>query len=183
MRLDGNIIVKCVFGQNTINDIGGKELWIGQQYNPNFRERNPVICEVIEGNEDISSGTFLVCQYHHFEPDSFYLVESTNEYGIFAIPYDESIFGWLDDNGILHPLNGNIIGIRPSEPPSLIGMPEHLISQYHNRILISESMYGFKSGSILFTYDYGTYEVVYTFKNNEYRAIKAHLSDLVGVYQ
>lgn len=182
MRLDDNIVVKCFFDQNKFQELAGRELQIAHRYNENYREKNPVICEVIEGNEQISKGVLLVCQYHHFEPESFYLMEANTEFGLFAIPCDDSIFGFLDDTGELHPLNGNVIGFRLQEPPNMSGMPEHMIQQYHNRLQIKEAMYGFKKNSIIFINQYADYEIVYTFNKIEHRLIKVHLSDIIGTF-
>src|ERR1700744_6148081 len=104
----GHIIVECDPSQNREVLISGQAFLTQKRYNINYRERNPVIAKVVQGLDNIKTGMSIVCNYSHFEEDSPWHMKSN----LFSIPVDNSILGWVAEDGDLHPLCGNVFVTR-----------------------------------------------------------------------
>lgn len=170
--LKGKIIVKVDTSQKERNE----QFLLAKEYNTNYRDRSPVVAAVITGSKEIKKGAFLLC--HH---NLFY--SATSPYRIdgdtYSIPINENIYAWIDEDGVPHPLNGNIIAERVK-----IGSAFELTPQYQknhiDRVIVLSDGLGFKAGQQVFTWKYSDHEIIYMWKGKEKRVIKINIEDIVA---
>jgi hypothetical protein len=171
----GHVLVSVDPKQNKEVIISGKKLLTQKQYNVNYREKSPVVCKVEIGLGDIKEGMFLVCNYSHFDEDSPWLMEG----GRFSIPVNNSIYGYIDDEGVLHPLCGNVFVTRLLKDHDIY-IPADFEKPQINHGHVGVSGEGWEAGQEIFWYNYSDYEIVYTWKGVERRTIKVENDEIVG---
>ncbi len=171
----GHITVKVDLQQKDETTIGGSNIKTGRNYNENFRERNPVIAEVVDGLGEIKTGCFIVCNYNYFDTDSPLQITDN----IFAIPVNEEIFAIVREDGTLKPVCGNILVERVTKETK-IELPEELKKPHTNQGIVSVNSEGYFNGQYIFWLQMADYEIVYQWKGVEHRAIKVHKSEIVG---
>lgn len=170
--IKNSIIVKVDLYQNDENNLGLKT---GRNYNENFRERNPVVAEVINGSTKIPTGSYIVCNYNYFDIESpLQLTDNT-----FSIPVDEEIFAIINLDGSLTSVCGNIFVERLTKE-SKIEIPEELKVPHINRGIISYDCEWYKKGQYVFWLPYSDYQIVYMWKGEEKRTLKVHKSEITG---
>lgn len=173
--IKGNIIVKVLLDQNAEAKIGGIIMKTARRYSENFREKNPVIAEVIEGCDGLESGSIIVCNYNLFDEESpLQLIEDT-----FSIPADEEIFATVNDDGELTPLFGNVFASRVTKNTPL-PLPEELKKPHVNQGVVLSGGNGYLKDQYIFWLPYADYEIVYYWKGEERRVIKVHKSEITG---
>jgi hypothetical protein len=175
--IKNNIVVSVDVSQKEQSMIGGSMVMTGKNYNENFRERNPVIALVVHGTEEIKTGSWIVCNYNYFEWGSPLAVTDD----VFSIPVNEEIFALVNEDGTLTPIRGNIIVERVTKE-SKIDIPEDLKKPHINRGIVSTRTSEWEAGKFIFWLKYSDYEIVYTWKGEERRAIKIHESEIVGYF-
>ena len=158
--------------------IGGSAMLSGKQYSDNFREKTPVVAKVLQNSTPFKEGQYIITNYTHFDIESPYLVEDN----IYAIPNDELILAIIDDEGDLIPVNGNIICENVKIKTSL-ELPEDLIKEHDDRGNVIRGTSGYKKGDFIFWLPFSNYEIVYTWKGIEKRAIKVYKDEVVGIYK
>lgn len=175
---NSKIIVRVNAEQKRSIDLSGSNFLLAKQYTNNRREQNPVVCEVITGNSIIKSGEFLLVHHNRFAEHSPYELGE----GMYAIPYDRSLFARLDADGNPHSLCGNIIAQRV-EKTSAIEIAASYKKNYNDRVVVLNNGYGYKKGDEIFTYPFSDYCIVYVWKGVEYRVIKVYIEDIAGVFK
>jgi len=173
---NNKIIVSVDADQKTSINLGEVKLMLAKQYNDNRREQNPVVCEVVTGNNKVKKGTFLLVHHNRFAEFSPYELQE----GLYAIPYDRQVFARLDENGEAHSLNGNIIATRV-EKTAAIERAASYKKNYYDRVIVANSGYGYKKGDEIFTFLWSDYEVIYIWKGVEHRVVKVYKEDIVGI--
>lgn len=169
------IIVKVEANQKHSIDFGGSSFLLAKQYTNNRREMNPVVCEVIQGNNRVKAGTFLLVHHNRFAEYSPYELGN----GLYAIPYDRSLFARIDDKGEAHSLCKNIIAQRVEKKTSL-ELAASYRKNYNDRVVVLNDGYGYKKGDEIFTFPFSDYEIVYVWKGVEKRVIKVFSEDICG---
>jgi len=169
------LIVRVDAAQKSNIKLGGVNFLLAKQYNNNRREQNPVVCEAVTSNSRIKKGTFLLVHHNRFAEHSAFELED----GLYAIPYDRSIFARLDENGDAHSLNGNIIAQRVERKAAIELAPTYR-KNYFDRVVILNNGYGYKKGDEVFTWNYSDYEIIYVWKGEERRVVKVFVEDIVG---
>lgn len=169
------IVVRVEADQKFKIEVNGLDFLLAKEYNNNRREKNPVVCEVVTGNSKIKKGTFLLIHHNRFAEHSPYELEE----GLYAIPYDRSIFARIDENGEPHSLNGNIIAKRVEKQAS-VEVAASYKKNYFDRVIILNNGYGYKKGDEVFTFQYSDYEIVYVWKGEEKRVVKVFVEDICG---
>ncbi len=149
----------------------------GKKYSDNFREKTPVVAEVLQDSESFKKGQYIIANYTHFDAESPYLLEE----GVYAIPIDELILAIIDTDGELTPVNGNILCQRVKKE-SYLELPEELIKEHDDRGIVSRGTSGYKEGDFIFWLPMADYEIVYTWNGIEKRAIKVYKDEVVGIY-
>ncbi len=177
LAVKGNILVEVDLSQKDEIKIGDNKIITGKIYNHNFREKNPVLALVKEGLGDIKKGMWIVCNYNHFDYASPYLVYDN----LFSIPVDEEIFAYVDEQGDLCPLCGNVI-VERIEKKNIFDIPEDLVKNYYDRGVISQTTGRYKKGDFIFWLPMSDYEIVYTWNDIEKRVVKVYKDEIVGIY-
>lgn len=172
------ILVKVNMEQKEYAEIGGVKLFLAPKYNPNHRERNPVVAEVLQGNEEINTGDFVIVHHNYFSEYSPYEISD----GIYSIPYSENIFATIDKEGNASAVCGNVICERISED-EMIGMANTKRLEYHDRVTVISNGYGFKEGDQVFTLPYSDYQIVYNWNGIEKRIIRVYKENIVAILQ
>lgn len=165
------ILVRVDLSQNDET----KFLKTGKGYNENFRERNPVVAKVEQGTGHIPTGSFIVCNYSHFDLESPHQMFDN----IFSIPVDSEIYAIVNQDGTLKPIHGNLLVERVSRETK-IELPEELKKPYMDRGLLITPTQNIQSGQFIFWLKMADYEIVYMWEGGERRALKIHESEIVG---
>lgn len=170
--LAGNIIVSCNTSQKEEMKIGNNLLKTGKAYNENFRERNPVVAKVIGGSKEIPAGSYIICNYSHFDLESPFHI-----YGAYySIPIDEEIFAIVNSDGSLTPVCGNVLVLRINKE-SLIDLPEELVKPKINEGIAASGEF---KGKLIFWLPYANYTICYNWNGVDMEAIKIHESEITG---
>lgn len=171
--VNGKIIVSCDQKQKNEIVIGGITMKMALLYESNYREKSPVIAEVVEGNEWVKEGDVLLCHHNLFyQPSPYYLYDD-----LFSIPASNVIFAILKPNGSLNPIYGNLICERVVIPI----LPEEK-KTYINRAVIKDNGYTpYQKGQTIFHRPHAGYDIVYIFDGVETRVTKVHEDQICGV--
>jgi hypothetical protein len=157
--------------------INGIKIKTALKFDPNYRERSPVLAEVITGNKWLKEGQITIWHHNHFYPPSPYYLEG-NKY---SIPFDRSCFAILNFDGTLQPMCGNILCDR-IWIETTIPLPESERKQYADRVLVTDPGWSsYKAGDLLFTTPNAYYQIVYNIDGVEKRVHKLYHEFVVGV--
>jgi hypothetical protein len=173
----GKILVNVNPGQKGEILLGGKRLMTALKFATNYREKSPVMAFVAEAAHGLKVGTPLVVHHNRFHEHSAYLLDE----GLFAIPYNESIFFRIDENGDPHSMHHNIICERIPKPEGVLVTPASLKKNYTDRVRVLSNGYGYKKGQEIYTKIMADYEVIYNWNGQERRVIKVVSSDIVAI--
>lgn len=173
--IKGNIIVSVQGDQKREAKIGNSTLLTGKAYNENFRERNPVIAYVEQGCKEVPTGSHIVCNYSYFDLESPLQLYDN----LYSIPIDEEIFALVKDDGSLTPILGNVLVERITKETK-IELPEELKKPYLDRGILLTSTETIKEGSFILWLKMADYQICYTWKGEEKRALKIHSSEITG---
>jgi hypothetical protein len=170
---EGHILVQVQPDQKEKTIVEGSELHTGRRYSENFREKNAVLCEVIQGLGEIKAGMWLVTNYHYFDEASpFALTDNT-----YAIPLDDEIYAIINSVGAPRPFGNNIfVELIPKK--SIISIPDELKSYYEDRGIVKKG--NVPHGSfILFLYK-SNLKMHYFWEGVERTFIKVHKDEIFG---
>lgn len=171
----GRVVVEVDLNQRFETKLGDHTIKTGARYSESFRQKNPAVCKVIEGNELLSAGTFLVCHYNHFDEDSPYKMYDN----VFSIPLDELTIGRLDENGDLIAMFGNIL-VEEVEKPSFLELPSDLKKQKVNHGLVAQDAGDYKKGDEILWLNYSNYKVLWKWMGVEREATRIEISEIVA---
>lgn len=174
-QISGHILVSVDLYQKKQAKVGNSVLLTGKGYNENFRERNPVIALVEQGCKEIPKGSYIVCNYNHFDLDSPHQLYDN----LYSIPVDAEIFALVKDDGSLTPILGNVLVERITKETK-IELPEELKKPYLDRGILLTSTETIKEGSFILWLTMADYEICYTWKGVERRALKIHETEITG---
>lgn len=172
---ENHIIVKVNSSQKEEINVGCNVLKTGSKYNDNFREKNPVVAEIVNGLGELKTGCFIVCNYNHFEEESPLRLSDD----LFSIPVNEEIFAIVKEDGSLKPVCGNILVERVSKD-SKLPLPEELKKSHNNQGIVIKNAEAYTKNQYIFWLPFSDYEIVYNWNGEEKRAIKIHKSEVVG---
>lgn len=174
---NNKIIVRVKNDQKDLMQIGDVLVQMALSYEKNYRERSPVIAEVVSGNEFVKSGDILLCHHNLFYlPSPFHLYDD-----LFSISWNSTIFAKIGSRGTLIPISGNMfcdrIDIETEFP-----LPPELCEKYTDKVVVIDGgETGYKNGDILFTRPYSYYEIVYTINGVQKRVHKCHKDMVCGI--
>ena len=175
-----SILVRVDPDQKREAEIGGRLLLSGKEYSDNWREKCPVIAELMQDaemfqGETVIRGTFLICSYTHFDEESYYFLRDD----LYAIPINELIFATINEDGSLKAVNGNVF-VEREYTERAIEIHEDYKRPLYNRGIIASDSGEFKKGQEIFWLEMADYEMIYTWKGVEMKAIKVEKSEIVG---
>lgn len=160
---NGKILVRVNLKQKDETAIDGVVLKMANSFNANYRERSPVLAEVVEPKEPLKKGDIIVCHHNHFYDPSPYHVQDD----LYSIPFNHTIFAKVTKKGNLKPLFGNILGERIVKKTELELPPEHQ-EKYIDRIKITDKGWtSYDNGSVVITRKNAPYDIVYNFNGIE----------------
>ncbi len=170
------ILVRCNLEQKDYMDIAGNTLKCAQNYNPNYRERSPVIAVAEETVGGIAKGDVILAHHNHFYGNSPYWLKDD----LFSIPCNKTIFAIIGKDGYPKPVNGNII-CKKVDIETEIELPPEERKQYIDRAIVLTNGFGFNKGQLIFVKPYSPYEIVYIYNNIENRVVKVDSDMILGV--
>lgn len=172
---NNKILVRCDESQKNYCKIGGVLFKMALNYNPNYRERSPVIAEVIETKGEFGYGDMILAHHNHFyQPSPYWLQDD-----LFSIPCNKTIFAIIQSDGSLKPVCGNILGEQFYQKHEL-ELPPDMRKKYNDRIVCNQDTLKYKKQQLIFTRPYAPYEIVYTFNDIEHRVVKVDNEMVVG---
>jgi|SRR6185369_14677320 len=174
--VNGKIMVRCNLKQKDTMKVGGIIMSCAQKFKTNYREKSPVICEVVQGNRLLKPGTVILAHHNTFYTPSPFHVQDD----LFSIPFAKTLFAIVEKDGHLKPICGNILCDRVDVPTPLPVPPEHR-KQYIDRVVVTDG-YGtkYKKGQLLFTRPHSYYEIVFMYNDVETKVHKCHSDMVVG---
>ena len=189
------LIVKSYREQKEVHEVSLQNgetlrLYIGRKYGENNREINPVVCEVLsvgEGVNNIEVGDLLILHHNCLDNEALIIEKDNSEMSdIVAVFWDKTIYAKINkETGELTPVNGNVIATRiPKEIKTTLVVPDFNYTEDYefNVVSVSSDFEDVKPGDRILCYKYSDYEMVYHFKNKEYRAIRITKEDIIGVF-
>jgi hypothetical protein len=172
------IVVQVSLDQKESIKIGDVNFQLVPKFTTNFREKNPVVGVVIDGNGVIKKGTILICHHNFFRDDSPYRIYDN----YFSIPIGRQIFLNIDENGEPHGMFGNILAER-IEQAHFLETPASYKKNYNDRVIVLENGEGLLKGEEILTKVMADYEVVYIFNGIQKRLIRVFNEDIVAVIE
>lgn len=172
--VNNRILVKVNMEQKNSMMVGGIMLSTAIKFETNYREKSPVLAEVIEGNAKLTKGTIICVHHNHFYSPSPYQLEGD----LFSIPFNKTIFATVNKNGNLSAVCGNVLGERV-ERKSLLHVER---SFYIDRILLKDKGWtSYKNGSTIICRPNAPYDIVYNWNGVERRVTKVDSDQICGI--
>ena len=189
--LRGRILVKSYASQKEEIEIVGQNgkrltLWVGKKYVANHREKNPVVCEVLDNNSEfeyIQKGDFLLV-HHNFlsewQTNPFCIeYDPATEVGLYSLKANQNIFCRINEEGIAEPVCGNMLVERQRNPikSSLIIIPDTVKQEHNDRVKVvslAPEVNGYEIGQTVLMYKHSDYEICYSWKKKDYSIIKVY---------
>jgi hypothetical protein len=169
------IIVSVDYGQKEKISISGTEILLAKKYNSNRRESHPVLCTVVSGSKKIPDGRKLLVHHNRFAENSPHHLGDN----LYSLSQNNNIYGWIDKDGEVNPLFGNILVERIFFDSGKV-IPEHLRKIHNTKFKVAKSNYGYKKGKFIYCQPFSDYEIVFVFNGSEKRVVKVHKNDIVG---
>lgn len=179
IAVNERVIVKCNMEQKDTMLIGEIKVLMAQKYETNYRYKAPVIAEVVNGNECLKNGQYLLCHHNHFyHPSPYHLQDD-----LYSIPANHTIFAILHQNGELAPVYGNVLADKV-EVETPLPVPAEYRTFHNDRGLILDGGWTeFKPGDLVFTRPSAIYEIVYNFGLIEKRVCKINSEMICAVVE
>ncbi len=174
---NNKILVKCDLSQKDFMQIGDITLKRANAYDKNYRERSPVLAEVMQDTYELNKGDIILAHHNTFYEPSPYFVSDN----IFSIPNNGSIiFAKIESDGTPRAVCGNLIA-EEVEITTEYDLPPELRQKYKDRAHIVDGNYGYKTGQLVFTRPSTPYIIVYLWKDIEKRIVKINSSMIIGI--
>jgi hypothetical protein len=175
--VNNKILVRVDMSQKNTIEVGGIKVSTALLFETNYREKSPVIAVVVKGNEILKKDDIICCHHNHYYHPSPYHVQED----LFSIPFNRTIFGVFDKNGVLNPVCGNVLGEKVYEKTLLLLPPEKMV-HYKDRVIITNGgNTQYKENDLVFTRPSAPYDIVYNWNNTEFRVTKVDSQMIVGV--
>lgn len=177
--VNNRVIVKVDMAQKNVMMIGGVKVLTAMKYEKNYREKAPVIAEVVDGNKFLKFGEFLLCHHNHFyHPSPYHLQDD-----LYSIPANHTIFAILHPSGELSPVYGNVLASKVEVETPLPVPPEYQTFHINRGLILDGGWTTFKAGDLVFTRPSAIYEIVYNFGLMEKRVCKINSEMICAVVE
>jgi len=171
---NNRIIVRVNLLQKSEMVIGGVLLKTASSFDTNYREKSPVIAEVVDGNGILKKGDIIVCHHNHFYSPSPYFMQDD----LYSIPFNKTIFARVSKDGKLSAMCGNVLGDRV-EIKTDLDLPPEFKKTYIDRLLVTDKGWtAFKNGTTVICRPNAPYDIVYNWGGVEIRKTKLD-SDMI----
>lgn len=175
---NSRIIVRVDLTQKNTMMIGDIRFSMALKYETNFREKSPVIAEVISDGECIRQGECILCHHNHFYGKQYHLQDD-----LYSIPADHTIFAVLHPSGELSPVYGNVLAAKVEIETPLPVPPEQREHYKDRGLIIDGGWTEFKQGDLVFTRPSAIYEIVYIWGQQERRICKINSAMICAVVE
>lgn len=173
------IIVRVDQSQKDSIMIGETKVIFPTKYLTNYREKSPVIAQVVDANDRLNAGDFLLCHHNHFHLPSPYFLQDD----LFSIPANHTIFAIIRPLGELSPVYGNVLADK-IEVETSFPVPAEYREFHKDRGLILDGGHtGFKTGDLVFTRPSAIYEIVYVWGDQERKVCKINSQMICAVIE
>ena len=174
--VNGRILVKVDMQQKDKMLVAGFLLNTAIKFETNYREKSPVLAEVVEGNKYLKSGDIIITHHNHFYSPSPYQLEDN----LFSIPFNKTIFAKVNKNGNLSAICGNLLGERIPIKTKFEQASEFK-KTYIDRLLIKDKGWtSYKNGSTIICKPNSPYDIVFNWNGIEKRVTKISDDMVVG---
>lgn len=171
---NNRIIVRVNLLQKSEMVIGGVLLKTASSFDTNYREKSPVIAEVVDGNGILKRGDIIVCHHNHFYSPSPYFMQDD----LYSIPFNKTIFAKVSKDGKLSAMCENVLGDRV-EIKTDLDLPPEFKKTYIDRLLVTDKGWTtFKNGTTVICRPNAPYDIVYNWGGVEIRKTKLD-SDMI----
>jgi len=177
VAVNDRIIVQVDMDQKSTMMIGNVKVLMATKYESNNREKNPVIALVVEGNENLNRGAYIVCHHNHFGTHSPYRLED----GFFSIPANHTIFAILRPSGKLSPVYGNVLASKVEIETTLPVPAEYRTFHRDRGVILDGGWTNFRPGDLVFTRPSAIYEIVYNWGDIQERICKINSQMICAV--
>lgn len=156
--------------------VNGVEVLTALKFETNYREKSPVVAEVVEGNKHVLPGEVLLCHHNMFYPPSPYFLYDD----LFAVPYRPTLFAVLSKIGEIRPICGNIICERLLVE-TVLPVPEKYRKTHITKSLVLDGRgTRFSPNDTIFHRPHAGYDIVYVWDGVENRITKVHQDQVCG---
>lgn len=173
---NNKIIVRVDPNQKNEIRIGGITLTAALLFEHNYREKSPVVGEIVLGNDHIKEGQIAIFHHNHFYMPSPYWIGDN----LFSVPFNKTIFGTLDENGEINPMCGNIICQRVPIEYAVPVPVEERKTHIDRAKVINPGQVSYSPGQLIFHRPHAGYDIVYNWFGEERRVTKVHESMIIG---
>lgn len=173
--VNNKLLVRVNMEQKSLMSISGIELRTALQYGTNYRERSPVVAEVMETKSEFAMGDLILCHHNHFYGNSPYWLKDD----LFSIPLNHTIFAIIDKDGEPKAVQGNIIA-EQIEVPSFLPLPPEQMEVYKDRVKVLSNGCGYKKGQLVFTKLHAPYIIIYIFNTVQRKVVKVNSEMIIG---
>lgn len=174
--VNGKITVKVDMKQKNTFKLGDITVSTALKFETNYREKSPVVGLIIEGNRFIKPGQIAIFHHNHFYPPSPYFVQDD----LFSVPFNQTVFGVLTEDGKIKPMCGNIICERIDIPTPLPVPIEHRKTYIDRVKVLDAGSQPYQPGQLIFHKPNAGYDIVYNYNGVEIRVTKVHSDFIVG---
>lgn len=173
------VIVRVDMGQKDFMLMGETKVMMAQKYETNYRHKAPVIAEVVNGNEILIQGCYLLCHHNHFHLPSPYHLQDD----LYSIPANHTIFAVLHPDGELFPVYGNVLACKVEVETVVPVSPEYRTFHKDRGLILNGGWTKFRPGDLVFTRPSAIYEIVYIFGEVEKRVCKINSEMICAVVE
>jgi hypothetical protein len=175
---NNKILVRVNPDQKNTMMIGGVEVCLALKYATNYREKSPIIAEVMSDTEHLYQGDFILCHHNHFSGKTYHLQDD-----LYSIPANHTIFAILHPSGELSPVYGNLLAAKV-EIETPLPLPPEQREYYKDRgVILDGGWTEFKRGDLVFTRPSSLYEIVYIWGQEERRICKINSEMICAVVE
>lgn len=175
--VNNKIIVRVDLDQKNSMKIGEVVLSTAIKFDLNYREKSPVIAEVVSGNEWFKKRDLLIFHHNHFYSPSPYFLQDD----LYAVPFNKTILAKINKDGTLSAVCGNILGQRISIENNLSIPIEHQ-KKYVDRLLVTDAGWTeYKKGQTVIHRLNAGYDIVYNLNGEEKRVTKLDSEQICGI--
>lgn len=179
IAVNERVIVRVDVSQKDFMRIGEVKVMMAQKYETNYRYKAPVIAEVVNGNQTLIEGSYLLCHHNHFHlPSPYHLHDD-----LYSIPANHTIFAVLYPNGELSPVYGNVLASKVEVETPIPVPPEYREFHKDRGLILDGGWTIFKPGDLVFTRPSAIYEIVYIFGEVEKRVCKINSEMICAVVE
>lgn len=174
---NNRLLVRVDMNQKNSMMIGDVKCLMATKYETNYREKSPVIAQVVDANDRLNKGDFLLCHHNHFHLPSPYHLQDD----LYSIPANHTIFAILSPSGELSPVYGNVLASKVKVETALPQTPEYRTFHKDRGVILDGGWTKFKPGDLVFTLPSAIYEIVYIFGDVEKRICKINSEMICAV--